>query len=329
MRKIIRIVMNPNIFRTMNSLAVVQKEKKTPSKVESSLRKISGSSGILGEPEIISRLHDPDREIREEAAKTLGRIGTEEAVNALISELVDRDSTIRSVAARALSRTGSKRAIPFLIGALADPSEELQDVCAEALGNMEEKDSVEKLLAIVRTGRSEKVKVAGAVALSKKGEREAAGDIFGLMKKSGNRVFRKQLAIALANMLGNPGEFYIFLQGEWEESFSKFYDSSEKLVSRLVKKTSPLLLKHLRKKLLPSIKEAYRKREYNRVVRELKQLVLELSLAVYEQGEEEAEEENLRMLFWFLNLYEGLEVSELDVLLCFYAILYGQYLKFM
>ncbi len=328
-RKIIRIVMNPNIFRTMNSIAVVQKEKKTPAKVESSLRKISGSSGVLGEPEIIERLHDPDRDVREEAAKTLGRIGTPQAVDALIAELIDRDSTIRTVSALALSKTGNKRAIPFLIGALADPSEELQDVCAEALGNMEERDSVEKLLAIVRTGKSEKVKVSGAVALSKKGEREAAGDIFNLMKKSNNRVFRKQLAIALANMLGNPGEFYIFLQGDWEDSFTRFCDEAEKLIARLIKKSSPVLLKHLKKNLMSSIKESYKNRDYNRVVRELRQLVLELSPAMYEKREEQGEEENLSRLFWFLNLYERVEASELDVLLSFYAILYGQYLNFV
>ena len=105
-RHIIRIVMNPNIFRTMNSLAVVEKEKKTPRKVENSLRKISGSSGLLGEPVIINRLHDPEREVREEAAKTLGRIGSEQAVDALIGELIDTDSTIRTVAARGLEQNG-------------------------------------------------------------------------------------------------------------------------------------------------------------------------------------------------------------------------------
>lgn len=328
-RKIIRIVMNPNIFRTMNSLAVVEKEKKVPGKVENSLRRISGTTGLLGEPEIINRLHDPEREVREEAARTLGRIGSEQAVDALIGELTDTDSTIRAVAARSLSKTGNRRAIPFLIGALADTSEELQEVCAEALGDMDEGESVEKLLDMVKSSESEKIKVSGAVALSKKGRREAAEDIFVLMKQSGNRVFRKQLAIALANILGKPGGFYAYLQGDWDESFNKFYEEGEKLISRLIRKNSPVLLKHLRKELLPSLKASYGKREYNRVVRGLKQMVLEISYALYQKTEKELEEKNLRMLFWFLNLYDGVEPSHLDVLLCFYAIVYGQYLDFM
>ena len=228
-----------------------------------------------------------------------------------------------------MSKTGNTRAIPFLIGALADPSEELKEVCAEALGDMDEGESVDNLLSILRQGQSEKVKVSGAVALSKKGRREAAGDIFALMKQSHNRVFQKQLAIALANMLGKPGEFYAWLQGDWDDSFLRFYEDAEKLISRLIKKNSPVLLKHLRKELLPSLKSSYGKREYNRVVRGCKQLVLEISYTLYQKTEKELEESNLQMLIWFLNLYEGGEATHLDVLLCFYAIVYGQYLEFM
>jgi MFS family permease len=328
-RHIIRIVMNPGIFRTMNSISVIEKEINSPSKVENSLRNISGKSGLLAEPEIIERLHDPDRDVREEAAKTLGRIGSEDAVNALISEFTDEDSTVRVLAARSLGRTKNPRAIPFLIGGLADNSDEIKEVCAEALGEMDEGESVENLLDMVRQGNSEKVKVSGAVALSKKGRKDAAEDIFHLMKQSQNRVFRKQLAIALANMLGQPGEFYSYVQGDWDNSFIKLFESCDKLISSVLKKNAPVLQKHLRKELLPSIKHNYRKGNYNSVLLELKKLLMELSYSLYNQTEEDGEEDNLRMLLWFLNLYEGIEAGQLDVLLCFYAIVYGQYLSFM
>lgn len=328
-RHIIRIVMNPNIFRTMNSLAVIEKQKKTPAQVENSLRKISGHAGKLAEPEILDKLHDPDRDVREEAAKTLGRIGSEEAVNALLTEFTDPDSTIRTTAVRAMGKTQNKRVIPFLIGGLADPSEEVQEICAETLGNLDEADSVDNLLTMVRQGKSEKIKVSGAVALSKKGRREAAEDIFYLMKASGNRVFKKQLAIALGNMLGKPGEFYAYLQMDGDEAFLKLYEGCDKVITGLLKKNTPLLRRHLRKELLPAVKSRYREENYAQALRELKRLLLEISYTVYNQTEAETEEENLRMLLWYMNLYESHSVDQLDFLISFYAVVYGQYLNFM
>ncbi len=62
--------------------------------------------------DIIRRLDDPDVEVREEAARALGRIGSAEAVEPLIRHLRDGHSTIRPYAARALGRIGDRRAVP-------------------------------------------------------------------------------------------------------------------------------------------------------------------------------------------------------------------------
>ncbi|MGB2975100.1 MAG: HEAT repeat domain-containing protein, partial [Phycisphaerae bacterium] len=128
--------------------------------------------------------------------------------------LTDPHSSIRPQAARALGRIGDPRAVPALLECLSGGSEDLQEACAHALGAIGGRESVRQLLRLLGEKRTERVLVSGAEAVSKHGIVEAAWEILPRMHATANPVLRRQLAIAMGNLLGRPGEFYQFLTGE-------------------------------------------------------------------------------------------------------------------
>jgi len=193
-------------------------------RVASALRRIEDESGALLLEEVIERLDDPSPEVREEAARALGRIGSREAVEILMAKLADPGCTIRIEAARALGRIGDRRAVPAIAAAMSDSSPELRDACAGALGTIGGDTAIESLLEAFRSGGEHSVMVMGAEAASRfsKGEYgseaqfeifRAATEMFPRFLSTPNSVLRKQYATAIANMLGSPGEFYQYITG--------------------------------------------------------------------------------------------------------------------
>ena len=140
-------IARPGIFRTFVNLHVIGST--TPSsKVARALRSIEGSESDIAIEEIVSRLDDPDGEVRAEAARALGRVGSPQVVDILMERLGDPTSTIRAEAARALGRIGEPRAIPALLRGLEDPSEELKEACLQGLGSIGGSASATALLAV-------------------------------------------------------------------------------------------------------------------------------------------------------------------------------------
>ena len=204
----------PGIFRTFLNMSVIGSGDATSKRTARALRTVEGGSGDLAAADVLARLDDPDQEVREEAARALGRIGAADAVEALIRRLTDPHSSIRPQAARALGRIGDPRAVPALLECLSGGSEDLQEACAHALGAIGGRESVRQLLRLLGEKRTERVLVSGAEAVSKHGIVEAAWEILPRMHATANPVLRRQLAIAMGNLLGRPGEFYQFLTGE-------------------------------------------------------------------------------------------------------------------
>ncbi len=206
-------LVTPGLLRTLMNIGTMTYAA-TSERAASALRTLAGSSSDLALRDTIQRLDDPDGEVREEAARALGRIGSPDAVGALTERLRDPHATIRPAAARALGEVGDRRAVPALIDALDAPSEEVQEAAAQALGRIGGRDSVRQLLGLLREKRTERVRVSGAEAVSRHGIIEAAWEILPLMHETDNPVLRRQLAIALGNLMGRPGEFYRYLAGE-------------------------------------------------------------------------------------------------------------------
>ncbi len=203
----------PSIFRTFMNIGVLGRTEPSD-RVARALRTTEAASGAIALSDIVRRLDDPDTEVREEAAKALGRIGSPDAVDALLRHLSDPFSAIRPAAARALGRIGDPRAVDALVAGLADRSEELQEASCQALGRMGVRDALKPLLGLLSEERSDRVAAAAGDAMSRLGAFEAALDLLPRMHATSSRGLRRQFAIALGNLLGKPGSFYPYLTGD-------------------------------------------------------------------------------------------------------------------
>jgi hypothetical protein len=223
---VLQQIASASIFRTMGSIGVIGKPEDSQ-RVARALRMLEGQSSTLAVRDILPRLDDPDGDVREEAARALGRIKSAEAVEPLIKHLNNPESGIRVQAARSLGQIGDRRALPYLVALLNSSSEELQEACVHAIGQMGDKESISRLLQLFSENRSDRVMGLGAEAVSRHGVLEAVWEIFPRMHQTHNSVLRRQLAIALGNLLGKPGEFYRYLTGDrinQSELLEQLYD---------------------------------------------------------------------------------------------------------
>ncbi len=206
-------LVTPSVFRTFMNISVIGRPESSD-RVARALRTTEAGSGAIAVKDIIGRLEDPEPEVREEAAKALGRIGSADAVDALLRHLGDGFSTIRPQAARALGKIGDARAIPRLIAGLADRSEEVQEACCQGLGRIGARPALGALVALLTEERSDRVAAAAGEAMSRLGAFEAALDLLPRMHATASRPLLRQFAIALGNLLGKPGGFYGWITAE-------------------------------------------------------------------------------------------------------------------
>ena len=213
-------VATPSIFRTFLNIGVLAKNDSSE-RVARTLRAIDSASDDLALEQVLGRVHDPDSEVREEAVRALGRLRSPQATDALLDLLNDPSSTTRVQAARALGRIGEKRAVPLLVDAMDGASEELREACAGAIGQIGGEASVGFLTDLLRADASDSVAAGTATAVSYSGAFEAAWEIVPRLHRTTNPVLRTQLAIALANLLGRPGEFYRYVTGDEAQQQSR------------------------------------------------------------------------------------------------------------
>ena len=96
---------------------------------------------------LIGALGDADAEVRERAARALGRHRVPEGAEALRAALRDGDPAVREGAAWALGRIGDDGAAAALLDALRDPEPEVRAGAASALGMLESPAAVDELAA--------------------------------------------------------------------------------------------------------------------------------------------------------------------------------------
>jgi HEAT repeat protein/Na+/melibiose symporter-like transporter len=213
-------IATPGIFRTFLNIGVLARPDSSD-RIARTLRSIDSASDDLAAEEVIGRLGDPDPEVRDEAVRALGRLRSREAKEALIGLLGDPTSGTRAQAARALGRIGDDGAIPYLMEAMDGASEELREACASAIGEIGGGTSIEFMSRLLRDDQSDSVAAGGASALSRHGAFEAAWEIVPRLQRTRNPILRTQLAIALANVLGRPGEFYRYVTGSEEQQAAR------------------------------------------------------------------------------------------------------------
>ncbi len=241
-------VATPGIFRTFLNIGVLARTDSSE-RVARTLRSIDSASDDLAVRQVMERIHDPDPDVRDEAVRALGRLRSHDAIDALIELLVDPASTLRVEAARALGHIRSERALPHLIDATSGSSEELRRACATAIGEIGGTRSVTFLSELLRADTSDNVAATGASALSLHGAFEAAWEIVPRLHRTRNPMLRSQLAIALANLFGRPGEFYRYITGSEEQQ----YNRSRKLAQEAMRRARGVLGRALSPELLRQV----------------------------------------------------------------------------
>ncbi|MBK9989965.1 MAG: HEAT repeat domain-containing protein [Verrucomicrobia bacterium] len=123
----------------------------------------------IGKPSVepmIAKLSDKDSDIRESAARVLGRISDPRAVAPLIAELGDRNNHVRYYVIEALGKIGDIRAVEPLIPRINDRDSTVCYHAIEVLGNMKD---VRAAGALVTLLHNEKFRRVAADALAKIG----------------------------------------------------------------------------------------------------------------------------------------------------------------
>ncbi len=99
---------------------------------------------------LIKALGDENLTTRWNAARALGDIGNPQAVQSLIKSLADADRSVRGFAALALGQIGDPSAVQPLIKALGDEGEGVRWSAAKALGDIGDPRAVQTLINVLR-----------------------------------------------------------------------------------------------------------------------------------------------------------------------------------
>ena len=280
--QVMSLVTSPAIIKAYYNIPIISRSA-DPAKVGKALQDVRGSEGTIAIDEILERLNDADQEVREEAVRALGRIGDGRAEDILIQQLNDRESYVRVEAARALGRIRSVKSVPMLIDGLYSKDSQLEEACARALGRVDSNEGYEALRKMITEERPLWIRAAGAIGVTevpRPKELQALQDILRIrtQKGAGNPIVQKQLAIAIGNILGKPGEFYQFVSGtEASRDIAihrLFRDVRRQL--RSLQRTSKGFVDHIVQESLPKAIECFDSGEFDESFRYLSTIVLNL-----------------------------------------------------
>jgi len=196
----------PRVFAVMSSAPAEQKA--------SAARKLGHSGTQLATQDLIGLLEDPSPSVREEAAMALGRTKDAEAIAPLIDRLSDLDAEMRRQAAWALGHIGASHAADNLVALLDDPYPHVRSAAALALGQLGDGGAGDTLLAFFQQAGEPLEQASAATALGLLGHLAAMEPILDVLCRSDQTVFRRQLAVAVGDMLGPSHRFYSILDQE-------------------------------------------------------------------------------------------------------------------
>jgi HEAT repeat protein len=205
---------NPmRMVTNMFNLHVLQSSPE-PYRKAKAIRNLGDSRTAIAVSDLVSQLDDPDADVREESAMALGRIGSLEAIEGLLAKFEDPDSVMAPEIARALRKSKDPRTVSALLRKLNDEDPAIQAESARTLGMIGDKRAVQNLLDLLYASRHEKVISASSEALARLGEMDAIFKILPRMRETRNRVLKRSMGCAVADLLGTPGEFYRVLHAE-------------------------------------------------------------------------------------------------------------------
>lgn len=134
--------------------------------------------------------------VRMRAARALGEIGDQRAIEPLMRALSDSDRDVRKEAARVLGEIGDQRVVEPLIKALSDSNWDVHIEAAKALGKIKDQRAVEPLIKALNS-------VAAVEALGEIGDQRAVESLIKALN-SDNDHFRRRVATALEKIGWKP-----------------------------------------------------------------------------------------------------------------------------
>jgi len=147
---------------------------------------------------LISALKDSDYSVRKNGAEALVEICSKKAVDALIHAFKDSDYSVRQDAAYALGKIGSEKAVDALIYALKDSDYSVRQNAVEALVEIRSKKAIETLIHVLKDS-DDFVRQNVAYALGKIGSERAVEPLILALKDSSDKV-RSSAAYALGKI---------------------------------------------------------------------------------------------------------------------------------
>ena len=201
-----------NLLLAMGSLIGYHRAKSERATV-SMTERLGQAKSPLTVDELLEALADPRFYVRFEAIVSIARGGADpHLTEALIEVLQGNEPALSVIAAWALGRMGDERALESLRAGLDAPYRSVQAHCARSLGTLGDAAVLPTLLERLKTETDAGLKMAYASALGRLGGGNAAGEILTLLQYSQDKSAQKELALALARLVGKEHHFIQLLR---------------------------------------------------------------------------------------------------------------------
>jgi hypothetical protein len=146
---------------------------------------------------LITALQNANTDIRENAARALGDIKGQQAVEPIIIAMNDDNKRVSNEAKKSLIKIGSPSVEP-LIAALKDEKPNIRVMAAGALGDIKDQRAVEPLISVLNDEQAA-IKAAAIESLGKIEDSRAVEPIIAALKDE-NSLIRSKAAQALGNI---------------------------------------------------------------------------------------------------------------------------------
>ncbi len=163
--------------------------------------------------ELLEALEDPRFLVRFEALISIGRLGSDERLRASLIEILHgEDPALSVLAAWALGRTRDPLAIEPLRTALDSRYRSVRAHVARSLAGLGDTEVVPILEELLEQESDPGLRVVYASSLAKLESEGAIPEILGLMRTTKSEIVRKEMALALARLIGNENAYIQLLR---------------------------------------------------------------------------------------------------------------------
>jgi len=144
----------------------------------------------------VARQVRADREVRIMTAAALGRIGGEQAVEALAASLKNTSERVRTAVVSALGRTAGRRVVTLLAPVASDESRRVRLAVVKALGTCGDRRAVGTFIVLLADKESS-VRAEAIAALGRSGDTRAVEPLLALLEADDDDRYGKPVALAL------------------------------------------------------------------------------------------------------------------------------------